>query len=60
MIHLDLSDEEQQVLAEVLDSYLSELHTEISHTDTRDYREMLKGRKAVLTKLLDAVQPAGG
>lgn len=60
MIHLDLSLEEQLILAETLDCCLSELHTEITHTDNRDYKQMLLHRKAVLLKIqqaLSQVQP---
>ncbi len=51
MNNLQLSDEERKVLADVLDASLSELGDEISHTDTRDYRQFLKDRKEVLTKI---------
>ena len=52
MIQLDIDDEEREILAGVLTSYLSDLRMEISHTDSQDVREMLKHRKAVLQKVL--------
>ncbi len=60
MIQLDLSSEEKQVLLELLESTLSDLRMEIADTDRMDFREMLKDRKAVLTKLIEALQPTGG
>ena len=56
MIELDLDHEEQAILAMVLDSYLSDLRMEIAHTDRQDFREMLKERKAVLMKVLEALE----
>ena len=51
MMRLELSDAEEKVLAEALDSNLSRLQDEISHTDTHDYRVFLKERKEILIKL---------
>ena len=48
---LDLNDAEEKVLADALDSNLSRLSDEISHTDAHDYRVFLKERKEVLVKL---------
>lgn len=56
MIELDLDHEEQAILSMVLESYLSDLRMEISHTDRQDFREMLKERKAVLMKVLEALE----
>ena len=52
MIHLELTKEDAEMLAEVLDSALSDLRYEISNTDSLDYREALKLRKATLTNVL--------
>jgi hypothetical protein len=51
MMRLELSDVEEQVLADTLKSSLNRLGDEISHTDSRDYRDFLKERKEVLIKL---------
>ena len=51
MMHLELDEEERNALAETLDTDLSGLTDEISHTDTRDYREFLKKRREVLEKI---------
>jgi len=52
MIHLELAQEDAEMLAEVLDSALSDLRYEIANTDSLDYRESLKRRKATLTNVL--------
>jgi hypothetical protein len=49
---LELTPVETQELRDSLGSYLSELRTEIVHTDSYDYRQGLKARKAVLGGLL--------
>lgn len=59
MVRIDLEPEEREILATVLESYLSDLRMEISHTDSADYREMLKQRKLVVQKALDAVKVEG-
>ena len=59
MIQLDLSDDEREILANVLDSYLSDLRMEIAHTDRLEFRDMLKERKAVLMRVLEVLRPSG-
>jgi hypothetical protein len=51
MMRLYLNEAEEKVLAEALDSNLSRLRDEISHTDAHDYRVFLKERKEILIKL---------
>jgi len=51
MMRLELNDAEEKVLADALDSNLSRLRDEISHTDAHDYRVFLKQRKEILNKL---------
>ncbi|MBP9041263.1 MAG: hypothetical protein KBF64_05750 [Anaerolineaceae bacterium] len=58
MIRLQLDENERQVLHQLLESCINDLHDEISATDNPDYKTMLKGRKAVVTKLLEALQIA--
>ncbi|MGD8592473.1 MAG: hypothetical protein PVF82_06540 [Gammaproteobacteria bacterium] len=58
MIHLDLDEQEREILDETLQSYLSDLNYEIADTDDHDYREKLKGRRAVLEKIKDAIEKA--
>lgn len=55
MIRIDLHSEELQARQAVLKSYLSDLHDEIVHTDSYDYREQLKQRQAMLDSLLHRI-----
>lgn len=59
MSPFDLTPEEQAVLAEVLESYLSDLRMEIFGTDLLDVRTMLKERERVVTKARDALRRTG-
>lgn len=52
MIRLDLNEEERGILLEILETDHSDLRMEIADTDRQDFREMLKGRKAVLAKVI--------
>ena len=58
MINLELTKEEKDILAMVLESYLSDLRMEIADTDSMDFRESLKKRKDVLKKVLETLQRA--
>ncbi len=58
MINLELTKEEKDILAMVLESYLSDLRMEIADTDSMDFRESLKKRKDVLKKVLETLQCA--
>ena len=51
MLNLRLNDTEGKLLAETLETSLSRLGDEISHTDSHDYRELLKRKRDVLEKL---------
>lgn len=52
MIQLDLNNAEKTHLIETLESYLSDLRYEIADTDSQDFRERLKEKKAALEKVL--------
>jgi len=58
MINLELTKEEKDILAMVLESYLSDLRMEIADTDSMDFRESLKKKKDVLKKVLETLQHA--
>jgi hypothetical protein len=58
MIHLDLDDQEKEILDETLQSYLSDLNYEIADTDAQEYRDQLKARRAVLEKIKTALEQA--
>ncbi len=56
---ITLSDSEKEILAEALDTYLSDLGMEITDTDSMDYREKLKLKRTVIQKILKELrQPA--
>lgn len=56
MVQIDLNGEELDTLVGVLESYLSELRMEIADTDSYDFRQMLKERRAVVQKALTALR----
>ena len=53
MATVTLSDEEAGLLKDILDGYLSDLRMEIADTDSQDFREMLKKRKAFLGRVIE-------
>ena len=52
IVDLAVTPEEAEELRLVLESSLADLHTEISHTDRYEFREILKARRAVLQGVL--------
>lgn len=53
MVQVSFTVEEIEALRNVLDCAISELHTEIVHTDRFDLRSCLKVQKKLLVKILD-------
>jgi len=51
MIKLDLTNDDVQILIDLLETAVSELRMEIMQTDNRDYRNMLQQREALLKRL---------
>jgi hypothetical protein len=60
MPKLELSDHENKILLEMLESAISELGYEIANTDSADYRDGLKDKKAVAAAILQRLQEASG
>jgi len=56
VFNLHLDEEEKAILLELVETCISDLHTEISRTENLDYKTILKGRKAVLVKLFESLQ----
>ncbi len=56
MIKIELDEEEKALLIQMVEDCLSDLRTEISNTDNFSYKLMLKKRKTVLMRLMDALQ----
>ena len=54
-MQLTLTPDEASELRDVLASTLSDLRTEIAHTDTREYRDLLHERERRLRRLLDGL-----
>lgn len=58
MIHIELSQEEHDLLVAVLDEFLSDLRMEIADTDSADYKDELRHEKAVIIALIEKVKAA--
>jgi len=50
---IQLSADEATVLREVLQSYHDSLLLEISHSDTREFKDMLRSRETVVSRTLE-------
>jgi len=50
---LQLAQDDAALLADVIRSYLNELHDEITHTDNYDLREALHAKQRRLNALLE-------
>ncbi len=55
MIQLNLTQNELQILTQLLENSITELRGEIHASDNYEYKMMLKERKVVLSKLYDAL-----
>jgi hypothetical protein len=60
MLQLELTPREASILVQTLDTVLLELRTEISHTDSHDYKEQLKERQSVLERTRQALADLAG
>lgn len=58
MIHLNLSDEQQELLVNLLEICLSDLRMEIAGTDRIDFKQSLQDRKHLLVEVLNALKQA--
>lgn len=56
MLQIELTDEEQHILKETLESDLSDLRMEICETDDRTFKEMLKNKERIMEKILEMLQ----
>lgn len=55
MPRLELTIQEQYFLAELLETSLEHLEIEIERTDSHDYRDALKERRALMRSVRDKV-----
>ena len=53
MIQLELTNEEEQYLREEVQKRLTDLDHEIAHTDSMDFKDMLKRRREAVRKFLE-------
>jgi len=51
MIKLELSNDDVNILIDLLDTTISEIRTEVMRTDNRDYRMMLQKREDLMKRL---------
>lgn len=51
MIQLTFTEEEREVLFDILESDIAELRMEISDTHRKEYREMLKRRESLMKSI---------
>ena len=58
MLSLHLSEEEARLLHMVLQARLSALAVEISHTDTREFRDLLQDQWGLLESTLSKLSPS--
>lgn len=56
MLHLSISFEDAAILREVLGASLVDLRRELWHTDSREYRDLLRDRVQTLERLLDELK----
>ncbi len=59
MSHIELSDEELEILSQILQNSLATLELEIGHTDHQEFKTLLKRRREILRGLLAKVPQAG-
>jgi hypothetical protein len=60
MAELKLSDEEAQVLKELLVKKVTDLDVEIHRTDGIDFKEQLRHRRLLLKKICDQIPGSSG
>ncbi len=56
MIRIELSAPEAEELSGILENYLSDLRMEIVDTESQEFREGLKKRKDLVTRLLEQLK----
>ncbi len=54
-MHLELSDDQAEILREILDIAVHDLSCEIASADLPSYRDTLRHRRETLEPILDAV-----
>ena len=57
---LSWSDQDWDLIVELLQREMNELPSEIHHTSTSEYREALRERRAQITRILDRLRSSRG
>lgn len=60
MIQLMLTEDERELLIEILESDKSDLRMEIADTDRLDYRTMLKNREGLMKAIQQKLEQTAG
>jgi len=58
MIQFMITEEERELLMDILETDISELRMEIADTDRRGYREMLKNREVLMKNIQQKLDQA--
>ena len=58
MIQLMITEEERELLMDILENDISDLRMEIADTDRRGYREMLKNREILMKNIQQKLDQA--
>lgn len=58
MIQFMITEEERELLIDILETDISELRMEIADTDRREYREMLKNREVLMKNIQQRLDQA--
>ena len=56
MLHLSISFEDAAILREILEAALVDLRRELWHTDSRDFRDLLRERVQTVERMLDELK----
>ena len=56
MAQIELTDQEAELLRNVLEEYVSDLRMEVSNTDNMDFREALKEKERILRGLVERLR----
>jgi len=56
MIQIEFTDQQRVVLSEFLESGLTNMHSEIMHTSSLDYKNELKEKRDLLNDILQSLK----
>lgn len=56
MIELKITEDERDILVEILEAFVSDIRMEIADTDNSTFKDKLKARKLSVKKILQQMQ----